>query len=219
MSLKKSLATFAAVLLLSPDALAVVVINPVPVFTNMESFPGSDIGALTEVFGLTPIYESGDDYQNYVDSMPKHSLPAAGNSWVSVQPTGFTGFIDFDLPEEFVLRNIAIWSGFAPDPSSPFSSLNAFEVLIDGVSVLSTNAMNAVNPENDSIFVQSFDLKLAPATSLVQLQVLSNHANGNLTAISEVAFGGTTSSIPEPTTAVLLSLSLLGFGFRKIRLK
>ena len=209
MSLKKSLATFAAVLLLSPDALAVVVIQPAAVFTDMGTTGGFFLGALADRSGLTPMYESGEDYQNYVDSMPTHLLPLAGNSWVSGEPTGF---IDFDLSEEFVLRNIAIWSSSAEG----FSSLNEFMVLIDVVSVLSPNDVAAAN---DSTFVQSFDLKLAPATSLVQLQVLSNHGNGNLTAISEVAFGGTTSSIPEPTTAVLLSLSLVAFGFRKIRLK
>lgn len=231
--MKKHIAAFVAALLLSPAALAVVVIQPLSVSTDMGEATQFSIVGLANQVGLLSPYDpnvtdgSATDYQTYIDSMPSHILPTSGDStWVSQRnPPTPTGVIDFVLPEPFFLTNIAIWTGSAPS----LSALDAFHVLIDDVVVLRNNAVDGRNDSDSIISVQSWEFDLIPllATSVVRLQFLSNHAssaNGNFTTISEVAFGGSLDPfppvmVPEPATAALLGIFLVGFAFRKNPLK
>ena len=221
MSPKKYLAAFttACLLISSPAALAVVVLQAAGVLVDMSmgSASGYPPSAMIDQTGLTGAdrYVSGvTEYDSYVDppSGPKPIHAAAissGNSWRNDRNGALTGFIDYDLGGDFLVSNVALWSGSG---NSDFGSLQGFDVWVDAVPAGTFVADNQFNP----LEVQNFELNMPLVGTHVRFGVTSNYGAG--VSIAEVAFGVspvTPVTIGEPFTVALLGIGLAGFGIRK----
>jgi hypothetical protein len=215
LSLKKALAAVmtASLCVLSPVALAVVVLQPFAVSVDPALGTSSGFPELSMInqAGLTggATYMSGvTGYDAYIASNPNHNAAAAGQIWVSDTNKGVTGYLDFDLGGTFTLTNIALWSGVTNNQG--FGGLKSFDVSVDGVLAGSYPVDNQFNP----LFAQSFKLPSAMAGSHVRFDLTESYST-DAVSIAEVAFGvASMVSVSEPSTVALLAFGLVGFGLR-----
>jgi len=220
MSLKMTLAAFAAAVFFSSSAFATKVLGPVSASSNVAG-SGSpawlislDNGrglAPSPAFG--PAYVSGvTDYQPYIAQNPVHAIPSTANGF---SYTGAAALIDFDLGGLFSLTNLALWNG-SENANGVIDGINEFTVLVDDNAAFSSpenaGTFNATSvARNVLIPVESFDFSKAIDGSHVRLQVNSSHGRG-FSLLSQVAFGGMIPTVAEPGTVALLLVGISGLG-------
>jgi hypothetical protein len=220
MSLNKLLAVFAIAFLGAQPALATVIIGANSVTTDFvaASDYGSSVGRLIDQSGLVPVpppeYVSGSTlYSDFLFGPPPKThagiLPENG-----FRAEGSQGTFAFSLAETYTLTNLALWSGVAR------FGINGFDLWIstnnDFASAINVGSFNAADTNPPQ--AQDFPFAETPG-AFVWLNVTSGYSGGSI-AIGEVAFGGmATTVVPEPASGGLLGLGLLGFGFRRSRLR
>lgn len=186
--------------------------------TASSEFSGTfDIGNTIDQSGLSSTYISGvTDFATYLGTNPTHTLIAANNEWFTANGVT-TATVVYDMGSALNLLNLALWneefSGFGQAIIS--SSL-------DNVTFSALTSINPVDsPSNLDYGAQVFGLGVTARYLRFDLSGCPqpDGSTSLLCGIGEVAFdvGGTTGSVPEPTSLALLGLGLAGFGFSRKR--
>jgi hypothetical protein len=224
-STKKFAVTVAAVLALGVTPLtasAGFVLSPGSVIANtMGEAPGASVNQLLNQSGLSVGYTSGvTDFATYIASGPTHTRAVQADQWFSSIGTFPPGHIDFDLGNEYMVRDLAFWNG-AGTTTANVQNFRVFTSNVPDFSV-STLVGSFTNPQqrsSNTYPVTVFHLTNTDAR-YVRLDLDTYYGNPNVVGIGEVAFDATsaTAAAPEPASLTLLgigSIGLLGYGWRR----
>lgn len=199
-----------ALFTIAPNAQAAGLVLGSTASTNMGTFRGFSISAITNQIGLSATYTSGTtDFDSYVSSTTSDSAPSP-NSWFSDR-NNTTGFVTFDLGTSYDVNALALWA-------MPINSTNAvrnFSLYADtdaNTSSLGTLLGNfsAVDAGGFSVQAQVFNFATTN-TRYIQMNITSN-ASGSVSGLSEVAFRqAPAAAVPEPLT-ILGAATAAAFG-------
>ena len=148
------------------------------------------------------------DYATYIASSPTHQgNNGSGLAWFGINNAPTAGFIDFDLGSNFTIESLAFFS----NPKRGFTTITVFTANEPTFS-LSANVGNFapfVNGDGaTSAPVQDIDLTDSVAR-YVRFSIDDGYST-TIPSMGEVAFG--VSSIPEPSSALLLGLGALSIA-------
>jgi hypothetical protein len=205
-------------LVVTSNSAARVILEPISVTSPQGSFSNPTFGLvhMIDESGLTTSYTGGlTDFDSYVPTT-LHNSPGAGtNSGFTNQAGGFPQTITFDLGSVFNLSGLGFWG------TGNIGSVTQFQLFADTDAVFTNggttqlgSTFNAL-PGTGSDLGQIFNFT-AFATEFIHLRVLNTTGGtGLIPGIGEAAFAS--GAVPEPATAMLLIVALLGLAASRPR--
>jgi len=188
-------------------------------FNNREAVHVVDGSGITGTVTVSSVHEGGP------------GVSPDGIMWHT--GSGTTGFLVFDLGEEFdLLRTAYVWQ-FAEGTGSP----NNFD---RGVATMNISFSSDPNPLTATftqivgpgpggvfelpihpaaqvgVFAEVLDLSNTKGARLVRFDILTNHGDPGFVGLSEVRFAGI-ANVPEPSSSLLLGAGIAGLVLRRGR--
>jgi len=185
-------------------------IQPDSAIASSEFSANFDIGNVIDGSGLTADFGPTDPHAEYANN----------NSWTTEANQVLGANATFFFNDAVTIDKFYMWNhpSTLPFAHNSFYEVTVFDLILSdagGSALLTLNDLAAVG-ETDIAQVYSF----APVSGvrsvdfiIDQNQGLLQGSNPNYTGLAEVAF----SSVPEPSGAILMGLSLLGMALRRKR--
>ena len=202
----------AALFTLAPNAQAINVIGSTA-STTLPNF--TPIANVTNQSGLSTPYTSGvTDFDTYAATAT--TTPSGSQSWFTAAVGGLGGYVTFDLGASYDLNAFALWNINGSESVRNFTLFTDTDTSTASVGTLIGN-FSAVNGLDSGSPLQRFNFASTATTQYVQMRLDSN-GGGGLLALSEAAFGGTTSTAVPFDFDPSLGIAALGLGFGGKRL-
>lgn len=211
MSLKRLVAVIAILFAFVQPALATVIVVADTVDTTFSPFrfydPNNMDGVIDQM-GLHPPPDYTSGVTRLADALIRtHSAVQPDTGYMGA---GSTGMFSFSLAGTHALTHLALWNGLGN------KGIGLFDVWVsmgNDFSSATRVGSDYLADQNDPKG-QSFAFDFTQQGAYVWMDVRSG-GNGGVTSVGEVAFGAVLKTVPEPASAVLLGLALLGLGFRR----
>jgi hypothetical protein len=178
---------------------------------------GSSGTSMINQSGLSTHYISGvTDFATYTSSGVTHAK-ADSQSWLSDGRANRSGYVIFDLGDNYLVSQFAMWNG----ATGITASVNGFSLSTSMTSNFSTSiAVGNFTGQMADYNATVYDLTDSTAR-YVKLTIDGNFGNGCCTAIGDLAFDVITtpapSNVPEPGSVALLALGFAGVAFSRRR--
>lgn len=202
----------AAAIVFTAGQVKAVVIIPSFATTNMGSGFGTSISNTINGAGLS----------TFPSLTATHLQTLPSNSWVSSGT--LTGRIDFDLGGLFLVDGFSFWNQNAGGPGALGSTgIRNLTVLSssNGASFnLISGAPGIFSQVPGSTALPPEIFSFAPiVASHIRFQVANNYGDSAQTGFAEVAFSGTATTVPEPSSLAVFGLGTCALSCATLRRK
>ena len=179
---------------------------------SAASSTGTGASNTVDQSGLSSSYTSlVDDLDIYLASSPTHGS-SSGTFWSS-DTFSFPVSLDFDLGGSFLVESFVLWGQGNTNGNPKDFSLFADDNAGFSSPTLLGNFTNGLNGTLSAAGAQQF-IFTPTQVSYIRMTIDSNYDPPPVfssTRVREVAFG----VVPEPSTALLLSIGLVGLAVRQ----